>query len=111
MIKKAHRNAESKPKQWEWDDQRAIHIRMRHKNVKKCIINYSIEKGLPCLLLEQRGTMPRHMPQIPIEREPTSGAIQRRGITVSQHHRPCPPAVLTPTGAVLMGNSSYSCTG
>lgn len=35
MIKMAHRNAESKPKQWEWDDQRAIHIRMRHKNVKK----------------------------------------------------------------------------
>lgn len=31
----AHRNAESKPKQWEWDDQRAIHIRMRHENVKK----------------------------------------------------------------------------
>ena len=23
-------------------------------------------------------------------------------------HRPCPPAVLAPTGAVLMGNSSYT---
>ena len=29
-------------KQWEWDDQRATHIQMRHKNVKKCIVNIAV---------------------------------------------------------------------
>ena len=93
MIKMAHRNAESKPKQWEWDDQRAIHIRMRHKNVKKCIINYSIEKGLPCLLLEQRGTMPRHMPQCPMRIESHHpGRILSRGIRTPRIVLALPPS-------------------
>ena len=62
MIKMAHRNAESKPKQWEWDNQRAIHIRMRHKNVKKmyyriCEISKSSSSSLFLLMPLRKALM------------------------------------------------------
>lgn len=111
MIKMAHRNAESKPKQWEWDDQRAIHIRMRHKNVKKMYFKllYIERTALPPPGAE-RNHAQAHAAMSDAYREPSSRENPQPW-NQDTPHRPCPPAVLTPTGAVLMGNSSYFCRG
>lgn len=51
------------------------------------------KKGLPCLLPEQRGTMPGHMPQIPVKsgiRHP--GGILSRGIGTPRTILALPPS-------------------
>ena len=51
------------------------------------------KKGLPCLLPEQRGTMPGHMPQIPAKsgiRHP--GRILSRGIGTPRTVLALPPS-------------------
>lgn len=89
---KAHRNAEGKAHNGKWDDLRTCHMRMHLKLIKKQM-RVIKKKGLPCLLPEQRGTMPGHMPPIPAKsgiRHP--GRILSRGIGTPRTVLALPPS-------------------